>query len=98
MNKTPLSPADTGADNDRSPWNLARVYHAPDLLAFYRRYAQLRMQLLPYLAAEAAYCAQSARPLMAHLVLDWPDDEQAAPQHILCVTCLCLFVVWPVQY
>ena len=70
-------PTDTGADNDRSPWNLARVYHAPDLLAFYRRYAQLRMQLLPYLAAEAAYCAQSARPLMAHLVLDWPDDEQA---------------------
>lgn len=69
------------ADNDRSPWNLARVYHDPELISFYRRYAQLRMRLIPYLAAEAKICARRARPLMAHLVYDWPDDVQAQACH-----------------
>lgn len=67
-----------GANNDRNPWNMARCMHAPWLNAYFRHYADLRMQLMPYLAAEAHFCAQNARPLMEHLVLDWPGDP--APQ------------------
>ncbi|WP_418667398.1 TIM-barrel domain-containing protein [Allofournierella sp.] len=70
-----------GANNDRSPWNMARCMHAPWLNAYFRHYADLRMQLIPYLAAEAHFCAQNARPLMAHLVLDWPGDPAAQACH-----------------
>ena len=55
--------------------------HAPWLNAYFRHYADLRMQLMPYLAAEAHFCAQNARPLMAHLVLDWPGDPAAQACH-----------------
>ncbi|MFR9216831.1 MAG: TIM-barrel domain-containing protein [Ruthenibacterium sp.] len=74
-------PIDAPIDNDRSPWNMAHRLHAPWLLDVYRYYARMRMQLLPYLAAEAQVCVRDARPLMAHLVIDWPQDPLAQICH-----------------
>lgn len=68
-------------NNDRSPWNMARCMHAPWLIGYYRHYARLRMKLIPYLDAEADFCVCCARPLMAHPVLDWPDDPRAQACH-----------------
>lgn len=60
--------------NDRSPWNMARVNRAPEILEVYRRYARLRMRLLPYIWQEARHCVQAGRPLLCHLIYDFPDD------------------------
>ena len=35
------------------------------------------MELLPYIIAEARYCAETGEPLMRPLLLDWPNDPQA---------------------
>jgi len=48
-----------------------------DVLPVWRRYARLRTQLYPYLAAaERAYDA-TGLPLMRHLALAYPDDTRA---------------------
>lgn len=69
-----------GCNNDRSPWNMVRLRKNPNLLEHYRRYANIRMCLLPYLYNEAIYCVEAGRPLMAHLILDYPEDCQAKYQ------------------
>lgn len=66
-----------GFNNDRSPWNLAEKLNAPEVLEVAVRYARLRRRLRPYLAREAANCVSARRPMMAHLCLDFPDDERA---------------------
>ncbi len=43
-------------------------------LAVWRRYAKLRTQLYPYLAAAAEEYRRSGMPIMRHLVLAYPDD------------------------
>lgn len=67
--------------NDRSPWNIADLYDDPELIDIYRLFANLRMNLLPYIYAEANYCAQVARPLMAHLAIAFPNDSKAWVVH-----------------
>jgi alpha-glucosidase (family GH31 glycosyl hydrolase) len=61
--------------NDRSPWNMAKVNDAPEIISVYRDYANLRMKLLPYIWKEAQNCAATGRPLLCHLVYDYPGDE-----------------------
>jgi alpha-glucosidase (family GH31 glycosyl hydrolase) len=62
--------------NDRSPWNLARVNDASEIINVYRYYAKLRMKLLPYIYEEAQYSVKNARPLLCHLIYDYPEDPQ----------------------
>jgi alpha-glucosidase (family GH31 glycosyl hydrolase) len=62
---------------DRTPWNIAERTGTPEVIDIYRKYAHLRMQLLPYIEAEAAHCAQTGEPLMRPLLLDWPEDPKA---------------------
>jgi alpha-glucosidase (family GH31 glycosyl hydrolase) len=49
----------------------------PDQLAHFRRYAKLRTQLYPYVAAADREYRRSGVPLMRHLVLIDPDDPAA---------------------
>ena len=75
-----------GFNNDRSPWNLSEKLHDPRVLAISIKFAKLRKALQPYLIREAAWCAEHGRPLMAHLCLDFPEDENAcacADQYML---------------
>jgi len=65
---------DEAASNDRSPWNLARYFGDPSIVCLARFFAVLREKLLPYLTQEARFCAESARPMMAHPCLDFPED------------------------
>lgn len=62
---------------DRTPWNIAERTGRPEVITIYQRFAQLRMDLLDYIEAEAAYCQKMGDPLMRALFLDWPDDPQA---------------------
>lgn len=62
-------------NNDRSPWNLASVQEDERILTVYRLFANLRMNLLPYLWQEAKHCAKTARPMMAHLIYDFAKTD-----------------------
>ena len=66
-----------GFENDRSPWNLADKLGDPRILPISTAFAVLRQKLKPYLIREAAYCTQANRPMMAHLCLDYPEDQAA---------------------
>ncbi len=62
-------------NNDRSPWNLARIWKDESIIDIYRKFANLRMNLLPYIWKESEYCVETSRPLMAHLIYDYSDKE-----------------------
>jgi alpha-glucosidase (family GH31 glycosyl hydrolase) len=61
---------------DRTPWNIAEQTGSQEVIEVYRKFANLRMKLLPYIEAEAAYCAETGEPMMRPLFLDWPEDPQ----------------------
>ena len=63
--------------NDRSPWNLARQLKRQDVLETAVAFARLREKLRPYIWQEAQACVQLTRPLMAHLCIDFPEDDRA---------------------
>lgn len=48
----------------------------PDVLPHWRRYSKLRTQLFPYIWEAAQRYQQDGMPIMRHLALHWPDDEQ----------------------
>lgn len=66
-----------GFVNDRSPWNLAEKLGEPLVLTVATAFAMLRKKLQSYLWHEARFCVENNRPLMAHLCLDFPEDETA---------------------
>ena len=66
-------------NQDRTPWNIAERSGDERALAGYAFYANLRMQLLPYLEREAAHCVSARTPLMRAMLLDHQDDETARP-------------------
>src|SRR3954453_3360058 len=49
----------------------------PDVLPVWARYARLRTQLEPYLAAAERTYDATGLPIMRHLALTWPDDPRA---------------------
>lgn len=56
----------------REPWAFA-----PETLAIYRRYAQLHMDLLPYIYTFARQAAETGLPIMRALALAFPGDPSA---------------------
>ena len=62
-------------NNDRSPWNMAKQLGDEEILTVARAFAKKRMEMQAYLYEEAKYCAENSRPMMAHLIFDFPDDE-----------------------
>jgi len=50
---------------------------SPEVLPIWRRYAKLRTQLYPYLAAASARYQRTGLPLTRALALTHPDDERA---------------------
>lgn len=59
---------------DRTPWNVQEQTGDLDVVPFFRRFANLRMNLLPYILGEAFECSQSGMPLMRALPLEYPKD------------------------
>lgn len=64
-----------GGNNDRSPWNLAGYYNDEDLIMRMRYFYNLRMNLLPYIYEQLEEASRTGVPIMRHLVLDYPSDE-----------------------
>jgi len=59
-----------GNDNSREPWSFG-----VEATAIFKRYADLRYRLLPYIYGEARRSAATAKPMVRHLVVDYPDDR-----------------------
>ena len=60
---------------DRTPWNIAERTGDQRVLPAYRRFALLRMRLLPYLAEQARACIRDSVPLMRALCFDVEHDD-----------------------
>ena len=54
---------------EREPW-----VHGEQVEDAFRRYAELRYRLLPYLWTEARRCAETSLPMARAMVLDFSDD------------------------
>ena len=62
---------------DRTPWNIAEQTGDAWVLPVFRRYAQLRERLVPYLASSAARTIETGWPLLRSVCLVAPDDPRA---------------------
>lgn len=72
-----LMPGGEG-NNERSPWNMAEAYAAPEFLDEMRAWHKLRQALRPYLWEQAQKCVAESRPMLRPLAYGWPEDKQAA--------------------
>ncbi|MEX2461976.1 MAG: TIM-barrel domain-containing protein [Paenibacillaceae bacterium] len=61
-------------NQDRTPWNIAERTESPLVLEQYKRFADLRMNLLPYIYDQATACSKFGIPLMRAMFIDYPDD------------------------
>lgn len=70
---------------DRTPWHVAETNDDPAVVDVFRRYAQLRERLVPYLVSAAKQAITTDRPLMRPLFFDFAGDQQAwqAPRQYL---------------
>ncbi len=61
---------------DRTPWNIAERTGDTRVLDIYRRFANLRMALKPYLVEQSDGSLVSGKPIMRPLCFDHPDDPE----------------------
>lgn len=80
-----LMPGLTG-NNERSPWNIAKVYGMPELIDELRYWHELRMTLLPYLYETAREAVEENRPMMRPMIYCYERDKnclRAEDQYML---------------
>jgi alpha-glucosidase (family GH31 glycosyl hydrolase) len=63
---------------ERSPWNMSRMFNDPSCINVYKKYSELRFNIIPYLYTESRLTSESGIPLMRPLFLQYPDDAKAA--------------------
>ena len=61
---------------DRTPWNIQERTGDTRVVPIYRRFAQLRERLVPYLTEQARVAVLTSRPLMRSLCFDAPADKE----------------------
>lgn len=57
-------------NQDRTPWNIAERHNTPEVIDIYRKYAHLRMQLIPYIKTQAEKSLAGGKPLMRAMFLE----------------------------
>jgi len=55
---------------DRTPWSFS-----PKTMGIYRKYATIRMNLIPYIYSEAKKFSNTGLPLMRPLAIEYPEDK-----------------------
>ncbi len=63
-------------NQDRTPWNIADRTGDKLALEGYRYFANVRMNLLPYIVDQAKATSKIGIPLMRALFIEYPDDER----------------------
>lgn len=72
------TPGDPEPSQARTPWNMAARKGDDTCLETYRYYANLRMNLLPYIYTEAKWSAETGEPMMRSMAYSFPGDQTAA--------------------
>lgn len=72
------NPGDPQPSQARTPWNMAQRKGDDACLDTYRYYANLRMNLIPYIYTEAKWAAETGEPLMRSMAYAFPEDGKAA--------------------
>ncbi|HHW48481.1 MAG TPA: glycoside hydrolase family 31 protein [Clostridiaceae bacterium] len=62
-------------NKDRTPWNLAKQTGNEKVIETFKKYADLRMNLLPYITAQAKISSRTGIPLMRAMFIEYPDDR-----------------------
>ncbi|MCL5429662.1 MAG: hypothetical protein M1347_07700 [Chloroflexi bacterium] len=62
--------------NDRTPWNIQERTGDKEVIPVYRKYANLRMNLLPYIYSQAKESSMTGFPLMRALPLEFGNDRE----------------------
>ncbi|WP_394173210.1 TIM-barrel domain-containing protein [Guptibacillus hwajinpoensis] len=63
-------------NQDRTPWNIANRTGDQRAISGYRKFANLRMNLLPYIYDQAKEAIEKGYPLMRSMVMEYPSDEK----------------------
>lgn len=63
-------------NQDRTPWNIAERTKDDRAISGYRFYANVRMNLLPYIVEQAKLSVSNAIPLMRAMLLECPEDSK----------------------
>jgi len=61
---------------DRTPWNIAERSGDDSVIPVFKKFADLRERLRPYLAEQAAASIATGAPLMRALFFDFGDDDR----------------------
>ncbi len=62
----------------RTPWHVQAVTGDARVIPVFAKFANLRMNLLPYIYSEAKHAALHGAPMMRAMAIDYPDDAVAA--------------------
>ncbi|MBE9917544.1 hypothetical protein G8C92_26370 [Paenibacillus donghaensis] len=62
-------------NQDRTPWNIAERTGKPEAISLYKRFADIRMNILPYVYAEAVHSSVTGEPMMRAMAVEFPDDR-----------------------
>lgn len=71
------TPGDPQPSQARTPWNMADRKGDTACLDTYRFYANLRMNLLPYIYTEARYASETGEPLIQCMAYAYPENSTA---------------------
>ena len=63
-------------NQDRTPWNIASRTGEDRAIDVYRYFANVRMNLIPYIYHESKKAIQTGSPLMKALMLEYPEDAR----------------------
>lgn len=65
-------------NQDRTPWNIAERTGNDQVIDVYRFFANVRMNMLPYIYQEGVKASESGLPIMRALMIDYPDDVRVS--------------------
>ncbi|OXM14807.1 TIM-barrel domain-containing protein [Paenibacillus herberti] len=61
-------------NQDRTPWNIAERTGEPRVIQWYKKFADLRMNLLPYIYDQAIRASRTGQPMMRAMHMQFPAD------------------------
>jgi alpha-glucosidase (family GH31 glycosyl hydrolase) len=63
------------ANLERSPWAVASRLNAPSCISVYKKYANIRFNIIPYLYTETRFTSNAAVPIMKPMFVEYPNDS-----------------------
>jgi alpha-glucosidase (family GH31 glycosyl hydrolase) len=62
-------------NQDRTPWNIAERTGKPEVIGLYKQYADIRMNILPYVYIEDMHSSVTGEPMMRAMVVEFPEEK-----------------------